>query len=189
MALFKSSIDYGMQDLKNNLLESKESMESDPIDFSFGNVFHPIPYDESFVIELANVEFINQLFSLHVDFRKLNDSMDSINRMMEKITDAFVQSHIDHETYVANINQNRPKYIEVRKFLEAATEETIKTISMSRALCKSETSLSKLIRWTLPSNITKSQRKEMELEEQKLRSEIESNAQDHQNRIDEINKK
>jgi len=152
----------------------------------FGNVFHPIPYDESIVIELANVDFINQLFGLHVDFRKLNDSMDTINRMVGKTTDAFVQHHIDHNTYVANIDHNRPQHTEIRQFLEAAAEDTIKTISTARVLCKSETPLSKIIRWTLPANITNKQRKEIKAEISILKSEIDINAQEHKKRIDEI---
>jgi len=112
--------------------------------------------------------------------------MDTINRMVEKITDAFVQNNINHSTYVANIDHDRFRYIEIRNFLEAASEETIKVFATARTLSKSETLLSKLIRWTLPARITNSQRTEIEKEEQALRGEINSNAEAHRRRIDGI---
>lgn len=152
----------------------------------FGNVFHLIPYDQEVPLEVANVEYTNQLVSLYIEFRKLNDTMTTIDRNMRQTTNAFIQGHIDHRTYVANINHTAPNYGEVKNFLLSATDDAIHAFAVARTLAKSEHLLSRLVRWTMPTSISAAQRQAIATEEQLLRDEIERNAIAHREKIQRV---
>lgn len=152
----------------------------------FGNVLHPIPYDNELLVSLGNLDLINQLYGLHVELRKLNDSMVTINRMSEKTTDAFIQGHIDHRTYVANIKNDEPRYDEIRKFLSSATDGVIEALATVRTLSKAENFISKVITWTLPAQINDAQRQRISLEETKLRAEMQQLAQESREKIKKV---
>ena len=51
---------------------------------------------------MNNLDFINEVFTLHIDVQKLNDSINMANRMIEGVTEAFMEKRIDLENYVEN---------------------------------------------------------------------------------------
>ena len=85
----------------------------------FINRFQQYPIDPELVIGLTNLQFANELYTLHVELRKMNDSLATLDRSYEQVMDAFISKKIDNATYVVNVKTSRNRYREIREFLNA----------------------------------------------------------------------
>ena len=149
----------------------------------FVNRLQMIPIERDLVVDLNNLDFINDIFTLNVDLRKLNDSMDTVNHMIEETREAFIGGRIDHANYVNNIDRQRPQMQELKKFLHAAMDDLVKALASSNLLLEDEPILSTIIRLSSPIHYNSSQRKRLPDEIAKIRKEIEAIGQESDQRI------
>lgn len=152
----------------------------------FGNELHALPIDKELPLSLTNIEFINELYSLQVEFRKLNDSMATSNRIINQTTAAFIQKHIDHRTYAANISHYRQTMIDIKSFLNASKTDIIKILAAARVQSKEEPFLSRVIQQVLKNEYTKKQRELIAKEIEKLDAEISEIGQQSRAKIQSI---
>lgn len=152
----------------------------------FGNELHQIPINKELVVQLTNMEFINEVYSLHVSIRKLNDSMKTMNRMMEQTTSAFIEQKIDHKTYAANLSHYKPTFTDLSKFLSSANDDAIKAFATARVLLRDEVFLSRIIRYFMPSSYTEKQNIEINVEFKRVKSEIEHIRKKGQEKIQDV---
>jgi len=143
----------------------------------FFNVFHEYPIDSELLIGLTNIDFINEVYTLNVELRKLNDTMHAIDRSYDQIRRAFVEKNIDLDTYILNVKEEKLRYFEVKKFLLETKSDLVRLYSISRILTKSSPLLSRVItrlsRSKYPVDIENQVKEEMK----KLNIEIEKNAE------------
>lgn len=152
----------------------------------FGNELHQIPIDNNLVVSLTNIEFINDLYVINTELRKLNDSVNSMNRMLEQTTRAFIEKHIDHKTYAANIEHYKPNMDTLRKFMYAGKKDITKALAVDLVLLRDENFLSRAIRFFMPTKYTNSQREQIPIETKRVEEEIEIYSRKRRERIDAV---
>lgn len=150
------------------------------------NQLHPVPIEQDLVISLTNLELINQIYALHAELRKLNESLDTANRVFAETRRSFIEGHIDHSTYAANINNFKSSMEDLRKFSRAAMKDITSAFAATRVLLKDDDPLSRLIRVFLSKSYTESQRKKIPEEIQKLEGEISKISEESRVRISAI---
>jgi hypothetical protein len=152
----------------------------------FANRLQIIPIEKALVVDLNNLDFINEVFTLQVDIQKLNDSMNMSNRMIEGITEAFLGGRINLKNYVENIDHIRPQMEELKKFLSATMEDVIKALASSKLLLKNEPILSTIIRLSTSTHYSSSHKKRIPDEVARLKEEIEALSIESEERINKI---
>lgn len=152
----------------------------------FSNRLKSIPIEKDLVIDLMNIDIINEIYTLHVDFRKLNDSMEMANNMITGPSEAFIGKIINHTTYVANINHLIPLMQDLKKFLNAASKDIIKAFASSNLLLKNEPLLSTIIRLTGSKHYSKSHKKVLPNEIKRVERQIENIGNESDIRIQKI---
>ncbi|SRR5581483_736691 len=100
----------------------------------FMNVFHQYPIDRELVIGLTNVKFVNEVYSLNVDLRKMNDSMATVDRAYAQVREAFVAKHISDVDYLLNARRTRQRSIELKAFLLQLKQDLIRLFATSNLL-------------------------------------------------------
>jgi len=149
----------------------------------FANRLQMVPIEKALVVDLNNLDFVNEVFTLQVDLRKLNDSMDAANRMIEGATEAFVGGRIDLVTYVANIDRIRPQMKDLKKFLAATMDDVVNALASSNLLLKNEPILSTIIRLSTPVHYSSSHKKHLPEEIAMIKKDIEAVGQESEERV------
>jgi hypothetical protein len=149
----------------------------------FANKFQMIPIEKTLVVDLSNLDFINEMSTLHVDIRKLNDSMDTVNRMIEGPKEAFMNGRITHDIYAANIDNQRPRMAQLKKFLQATMDDIIKALASSNLLLKDKPILSTIMQLSSPIHYSSSHKKRLPDEIEKIGKEIKAVGQESEERI------
>lgn len=102
----------------------------------FMNVPLPCPIDKETPLGLTNIDFLNEVYSLNVDLKTMNDSMATIDRAYSQIRDAFIQKSIDPPTYLENARRTRERYRELAGFLMELQKDLVRTLATSRILMR-----------------------------------------------------
>jgi len=110
------------------------------------NVFHPYPIDRELVIGLTNVRFVNEVYSLNVEFSKLNDSLATVDRAYAQVRDAFVAKHVDAAVYILNARRTRERCAELKGHLLQTKQELIRLFAVTNLLLKDPPFLVRVIR-------------------------------------------
>lgn len=105
---------------------------------------------DDLLIDLLNIDLINELFTLNVDLRKLNESMETINGAYKESKDALISKTIDAENYIENLTRIRKNLLEIKKFFLASISETARALSAVRILAKNRPLIGYLLK-RLPS--------------------------------------
>lgn len=110
------------------------------------NVFHPYPIDRELLIGLTNVKFVNEVYSLNVEFSKLNDSLATVDRAYVQVRDAFVAKHVDAATYLLNARRTCERCTELRGYLLQNKQELIRLFAITNLLLNDRPFLVSVIR-------------------------------------------
>jgi hypothetical protein len=95
-----------------------------------------LPIDENILLDLVNIQLINELASYHVDIRKINDDIESINGLYDEIREAFVHHLISPEVYVSNFDGYVKKLNLVKAFFFCLNEATNRNLAIIRILAR-----------------------------------------------------
>jgi hypothetical protein len=164
---------------------SEERFTSPELPILF-NQFLQYPIDRELVLGLTNLDFANEVFSLNIDLRKLNDSMATIDRSYGEIKEALISKNIDRNIYVGNVRHSRPRYFEVKEFLLGLKETIIKLMATANLLSRDAPFMVRAIRGLSRSKYSKDFGSLREKEIKKVTSEIEANADSSRAKIEQI---
>lgn len=154
--------------------------------FLWANKLHPVErYDET-ILNLLNIDLINELFSLNIGLKKLNDSMDTLNTAYSESKDALISKRIDSENYLENMARIHEDMINLKLFLEHSIEDTIQALAAVRVLAKNRPLIGYLLRTLAGRKYDKTFDHKKLTEVAMLRTEIDRTKSESQKRIDEI---
>lgn len=114
--------------------------------FIWANRLHPVTRIDDLIIELLNVDLINELFTLNVHLRKLNESMDTINGAYVESKDALIGEKITSDNYLINVKRIHESLLDIKRFLSGSIEETIQALAAVRVLAKKRPLMGYLLR-------------------------------------------
>jgi hypothetical protein len=114
----------------------------------FMNVFHTFPVDRELVIGLTNLKFVNEVYSLNVGLKKMNDSMATVDRAYGQVRDAFVAKHISSADYILNARRTRQRSIRLRAYLVQMKKDLIRLFATTNLLLKDPPFLVRVVRLT-----------------------------------------
>ena len=164
---------------------SEETLASGELPVFF-NEFHSYPIDRELVIGLTNMDFANEVYTLNVELRKLNDSMATTDRSYAEVKAAFISKQIDPKTYVANVRHGRPRYIELREFLLELKADLIRHMASANLLARDAPFLVRVIRGLTRSTYSKRFTQQRQTEARRIEAEIEALAEASRVRIDAV---
>ncbi len=167
-----------------NVFDEKRLQSNDlPI---FINRFHEYPIDRELVIGLTNLDFANDVYTLNVELRKLNDSLATIDRSYAQVMEAFISKKIDPAMYVANIRHSRGQYVEMREFLLQTKADLIRLFASANLLSKDAPFLVRVIRALTKSSYSSRFKDDLPAEVKKVSAGIDAGAQSSRLRIEGV---
>lgn len=120
------------------------------------NSFHQYQINKDLVVQLTNVEFLNEVFSLNVTLRKMNDSLATLDNTYSQLRDAYLAKSIDVPTYKANALRYRDRSVEIKGFLMQLKDDLIRLLAVTSILMEDRPFLARitlsLVRTTYPNN-------------------------------------
>lgn len=152
----------------------------------FINRLHEYPIDKELVIGLTNLDFANDVYTLNVEFRKLNDSLATIDRSYAQIMEAFISKKIDPAVYVANIRHSKGRYIEMREFLLQTKSDIIRLFASANLLSKDAPFLVRVIRSLTKSSYSNRFKIDLPAEIIKVSAEIDKGARSSRLKIEGV---
>ena len=159
-----------------------------------GNVYfnnlHSLPYDKSHYEKLYDLDLINELFSYNYQLRKLNDDIETLTNGYGELKNALIQGSLNHESYILNVQNIAHHLITLEVFLKDIEEKNVRlqariTVQMRRDIPLG----TRLLQIFAHSDGSKLNKKEIEKQEAKLRSELKESSEKSQKEIDEAVKK
>ncbi len=100
------------------------------------NVFHQYQIDTEPMIGLTNIDLINEMASLNVGLRKLNESLATIDRAYGQIRDAIISKTISESDYLENARRTRDRCVQVKPFLTQAHDDLVRLFAVTKLLMK-----------------------------------------------------
>lgn len=116
------------------LYENNVKSNEDSHVFLWANRLTPVKGLDEVLIDLLNIDLINELFTLNVDLRKLNASMETINGAYKESKDALISKVVDPSNYLENLTRIRKDLHHIKKFFSASITETARALSAVRVL-------------------------------------------------------
>jgi hypothetical protein len=150
---------------------------------AFINRFHEYVVNGDLVVALVNLDFVNEVYSLNVGLRKMNDSLITIDRAYAQFLDAFIGKKISPEEYLLNVRNTRDRHAEVRKFLVQTKTDLTRCLATARLLCTDVPILINVIRILTRSKYPQNFPIRLDAEISKVQSEMDKIADESRNQI------
>jgi len=94
-----------------------------------------IPYDDSLLDDLLNINFVNDSFAFFVDVKRINQDFETLENMYEEVKKYyFVYQKIDRRAYEHNLSVCLEKIEHISNFLKKLYEDTVQLCAKSRVL-------------------------------------------------------
>jgi len=152
----------------------------------FSNRFYNYPIDRELVLGLTNLDFANDLYTLNVELRKLNDSMATLDRSCAQVMRVFLSKNIDLDTYIASIRYSRHRYVEIREFLLEVKSDLVRMLAIARLLNCDAPFLVRVICTLAKSSYPRRFKSQLKEELVRVNAEVEENARVSQSRINAV---
>jgi hypothetical protein len=124
---------FVVDDLLELVTDEKLASGNVPV---YMNRFERFEIDAELPIGLTNIDFVNEVYSLNQTLRKVDGSAETTDRALDQVTEAMISGHIEPSAFVENMRRHRDRCIELREFLYAAKDETVKVFAAARVLSK-----------------------------------------------------
>jgi len=102
------------------------------------NVFHQYTINTELIIGLTNLDLINEIASLNVSLKKMNETLATIDRAYGQIRDAFISKTITGGDYLENARRTRDRCKQVRPFLNQINDDLIHLFAIVQLLMKDQ---------------------------------------------------
>lgn len=109
------------------------------------NNFHQYQINKGVVSQLTNIEFLNEVFSLNVTLRKMNDSLATIDTAYSQIRNSFLAKAIDVSTYIDHLIQYRNNSIKIKGFLLQLEDDLRRLLAVANILTQNPPFLVRVI--------------------------------------------
>jgi len=94
-----------------------------------------IPYDESLLYDLINIDFVNDYFTFLIDIKRVNQDFETLENMYEEVKKYyFVYQRIDRRTFEHNLSVCLENIEHISNFLKYLYENTVQLCAKSRVL-------------------------------------------------------
>jgi hypothetical protein len=154
--------------------------------FVWANRLHPVANLDELILELLNIDLINELFTLNIHLRKLNESTDTINGAYAETKDALLGGKIDPENYLANVARILKDLLDFKRFISSCIEEITQTLAAVRVLARRRPLMGYLLRRLAGHKYGKTFNSARAAEVATLRTELENTKRESQNRINRV---
>jgi hypothetical protein len=154
--------------------------------FVWANKLHPVTTIDALILDLLNIDLINELFSLNISLRKMNESMDTINGAYTETKDALIGGRIQPANYLANIKRIHTDSLDIKRFLLSHIEETTQALASVRVLANNQPLMGYFLRRLPGRKYGKSFNKKRSKELIKLRNEQLQTRMESQSRINKV---
>lgn len=150
------------------------------------NVFHEYPINTELVINLTNIDFLNEVYSLNVSLKKLNSSLASVDRAYGQVRDGFVSKTIDVQSYLENARRTRERCKELIAFLTQQQFDLVKLFATTNLLLKNPPFLTRVMLILVRNNYPKDFNPTLDVEIKRVQAEIEGIAKADEERIRKV---
>lgn len=137
------------------------------------NVFHEYPINTELLINLTNIDFLNEVYSLNTSLKKLNSSLASVDRAYGQVREGFVSKTIDVQSYLENARRTRERCEELVAFLTQQQFDLIKLLATTNLLLKNPPFLTRVILILVRNNYPKDFNPTLDAEIKRVQTEIE----------------
>lgn len=155
----------------------------------FMSQFQEYAIDRELPIGLTNIEFLNEVYTLNVELRKLNDSMATVDRAYAQVREAFLAKRLELPDYLANARLTRKRYLEMKEFLLQTKRDLIRLFATSNLLLKDAPFLVRVIRALTKSSYPKDFKKRLTEETSRVSQEMDGLAIISAERINEVQRR
>lgn len=152
----------------------------------FMNVFHEYPINTELVMNLTNVDFLNEVYSLNVSLKKLNSSLASVDRAYGQVRDGFVSRTVDAQSYLENARRTRERCKELIAFLTQQQYDLVKLFATTNLLLKNPPFLTRIIQSLVRNSYPKEFNPMLDVEIKRVQAEIEGIAKADGERIRKV---
>lgn len=153
------------------------------------NSFHQYAIDGQLVINLTNIDFINEVYSLNAGLKKLNHSLATIDHAYTSLRDAFLSKNVDVETYKQNAWQYRDRCTEVEGFLVQTKDDLIRLYAASNLLLEDRPFFLRILQRLVRRRYTKNFDARLKLETVRVKAEMEAISDASKKRIQEAQRR
>ena len=154
--------------------------------FVWANRLHPVANLDELILELLNIDLINELFTINIHLRKLNESMDTINDAYAESKDALIGGKIDPENYLANVTRIHKDLLDIKRFISSSIEETTQALAAVRVLARKRPLMGYLLRRLAGHKYDKTFSSKRAAEIATIRTELENTKRESQDRISKV---
>lgn len=138
------------------------------------NSFHQYQINKDLVVQLTNVEFLNEVFSLNVTLRKMNDSLATLDGTYSQLRDSYLAKTIDVATYKENALGYRDRCIEIKGFLMQLKDDLIHLLAVANILMQDRPFLVRIILALVRTKYPKNFDIRLQAEKERVIAEIEA---------------
>lgn len=151
------------------------------------NNFDKILIKNDILIDLLDIEFINNYFSLNISSRKMNATLESISIFYRDINQGILQKNLPVADYFENLKYLKERLQEIIKFLERHIEDNKEVIATARVLMSCERPwFSILVSPLLPNHELADLAYEIKIKKEELDRQIEDNSIKRKSEIEEV---
>lgn len=152
----------------------------------FMSQFQQYAIDRELLIGLTNLEFLNEVYTLNVELRKLNDSLATVDRAYAQVREAFLSKKLELPDYLVNARLTRKRSLEMKEFLLQTKRDLIRLFATSNLLLKDAPFLVRVIRALAKSSYSKDFKEQLTDEIRRVSQEMDGLAKVSGERINEI---
>jgi len=146
-----------------------------------------IPYDESLLDDLININFVNDYFTFLVDIKRVNQDFETLENMYEEVKKYyFVYQRIDSGVYEHNLSVCLESIEHILNFMKKLYEDTVQLCAKSRVLLDERERKTFLFGIHVSKKYEKNFEELVKNEAVKLNKEIEDCKKESQEEIDKL---
>jgi hypothetical protein len=160
-----------------------------PESLIYMNKFLLYSIDRDLVINLTNTDFINEVVSLNVGLRKLNDSLATIDLSYAQLRDAFLAKNIDADIYKENAWQYHHRCLEIEGFLTQTKSDLVRLFAVANLLLQERPFFVRILQALVRSKYPGGFDAKVKIEKAKVQSEMDVIAKASARRIEEAQKR
>ena len=151
------------------------------------NPLHKLTVRQEASLNLANIHYLNKIFSLMLDFERSNSDVDTINSWNKELRTALIQKNISQEEYKLNKEEILGNLPDLKKYFLYLAEKIVSAVAENRILMrKEETFYHRLLVCYLGFNQDKVRDEEIETEKIIVKREIQKVREDSKEKLDKL---
>ncbi|MDO8413935.1 MAG: hypothetical protein Q7S51_09135 [Gallionellaceae bacterium] len=138
------------------------------------NNFQQYFINRDVVTQLTNVDFLNEVYSLNMSLHKMNDSLATIDRSYSQLRESYLAKNIDVGTYKTNAQKYRNRCVEINSFLLQTKDDLTRLFAVANLLLQDPPFLVRIIRALVRTTYPKNFSIRLQVEKERVTTEIDA---------------